>query len=124
MDVEKFLATVEKKGGKRSRLEPFISDIMKLREENCSLNQVREYLQLNDIEISVAGLSAYIQRRIISSSKSNTQKQNANKNVSEIADEKNDTDEISLKNALTKDGNLNQNLINELRKATERSNKK
>lgn len=124
MDVEKFLATVEKKGGKRSRLEPFISDIMKLREENCSLNQVREYLQLNDIEISVSGLSAYIQRRIISSYKSNTQKQNANKNVSEIADEKNDTDKISLKNALTKDGNVNQNLINDLRKATERSNKK
>jgi len=114
MDVEKFLATVEKKGGKRSRLEPFISDIMKLREENCSLNQVREYLQLNGIEISVAGLSAYIQRKI-SSSKSNIQKQNANKI---------DLKEISLKNALTKDGNVNQNLINDLRKATERSNQK
>lgn len=124
MDVENFLSMVKRKAGKRSRLEPFISDIMKLREENCSLNQVREFLQLNDIEISVSGLSAYIQRRIISSSKSNIHKQNTNKNFLNAVEEKYGGDEISFKNALTKDGSVNQNLINDLRKATERSNKK
>lgn len=67
MDVEKYLETVEKKAGKRSRLEPFISDIAKLREEGCSLEQVREYLHLNGTEISVSGLSAYIQRKKIGS---------------------------------------------------------
>ena len=62
MDANEFLKRV-KPAAKRSRLAPFLDDINKLRGEGCTLDQVREFLAANGVEISVAGLSKYIKRQ-------------------------------------------------------------
>ena len=62
MDVEEFLKQV-KPAGRRSRLAPWWADISKLRRAGCTLEQVKVFLATNGVEITVPGLSTYIQRR-------------------------------------------------------------
>lgn len=62
VDVNDFLKNVTP-ASPRSRLTPFWSDIVKLRKNDCSLNQVRTFLKANGVEISIAGLSKYIKKR-------------------------------------------------------------
>lgn len=62
MDANEFLKKVTP-AAHRSRLAPFWNDITKLRENNCTLDQVRDFLAANGVVISVAGLSNYIKRR-------------------------------------------------------------
>jgi len=61
LDADEFLKTVEP-AGKPSRLKPFLPDMLKLREANYTLEQVKEFLTLNGVEISVSGIAAYLKR--------------------------------------------------------------
>ncbi|HLD44993.1 MAG TPA: hypothetical protein VJC18_06120 [bacterium] len=62
MDANEFLRNVTP-GVRRSRLAPYWNEINKLRNGNCTLAQVCEFLDENDIHISIAGLAQYIKRR-------------------------------------------------------------
>lgn len=62
MDVNEFMQQV-RPAGKRSRIAPFLSEILTLRERGFSLEQVREFLSRNGVEVSVGGLSAYLSRQ-------------------------------------------------------------
>ena len=62
VSADEFLQTVTP-GAQRSRLAPFWNDITKLRESGCTLAQVCEFLAVNGVPISKAGLSKYIKRR-------------------------------------------------------------
>lgn len=62
MDADEFLKKVAPLAP-RSRLAPYWGDIVKLRAHGCTLDQVREFLAVNQVQISMAGLSQYIRRR-------------------------------------------------------------
>ena len=62
MNVDDFLKATEPKV-KRSVLDPFYDDIKKLRNHGRTLSQVCDYLKLNNVEITVAGLSKFLERR-------------------------------------------------------------
>lgn len=62
MDAHEFLKKVAP-AAQRSRLAPFWNDIATLRENDCTLEQVRAFLAANGVQISIAGLSKYIKRR-------------------------------------------------------------
>ena len=62
MDENEFLKKVTP-AVKRSRLAPFWEDIKKLRMSGCTLEQVCEFLSINGVQMSIAGLSKYIKRR-------------------------------------------------------------
>lgn len=62
MDAKEFLQQVTP-AAKRSRLAPFMQDIEMLRSAGCSLAQVQEFLKINGVVISRAGLSAYLLRK-------------------------------------------------------------
>jgi len=62
MKAEDFEAQNAPKG-RRSRLAPYLTDIRKLRDDGYTLEQIREFLALNKISISIRGLTAYLQRQ-------------------------------------------------------------
>jgi len=62
VDANEFLKKVTP-AAQRSRLAPFWNDITQLRDSNCTLEQVCEFLAANGVQISIAGLSKYIKRR-------------------------------------------------------------
>ncbi len=62
MDVNEYMQQV-RPAGKRSRIAPFLSEILTLRERGFSLEQVREFLSTNGVKVSVGGLSAYLSRQ-------------------------------------------------------------
>lgn len=62
MKADEFLKQV-RPASKRSRLAPYIDDLIKLREAGCTLKQVQEFLGKNDVLISIGGLAAYLQRQ-------------------------------------------------------------
>lgn len=62
MDADEFSRTV-RPAKLRSRLAPFWLGILKLRNQGYSLAQIREFLSLNNVTISIAGLAAYIKRQ-------------------------------------------------------------
>lgn len=61
-DAKEFLKDLTP-AAKQSRLVPYLDDITMLRDSNCSLEQVREFLESNGVTISVPGLSTFIKRR-------------------------------------------------------------
>ena len=61
MDALAFLNTVTP--AKRSHLAPFWNDVVMLRNSGCSLKQVCAFLAVNNVTMSVAGLSKYIKRQ-------------------------------------------------------------
>lgn len=62
MNADEFLSKVTP-AVKQSKLAPFWADITRLRNGNCTLGQVCDFLDENGVEISIAGLSQYIKRR-------------------------------------------------------------
>ena len=62
MDALEFLSRVTP-GKQHSRLDPFLADITLLRQRGCTLEQVCEFLAVNHVQISIAGLSKFIKRR-------------------------------------------------------------
>lgn len=60
MTAEEFLEG--EKGKRRSVLEPFQEDLRKLRDAGLSYQRMTVFLAANGVEISVAGLSAYMRR--------------------------------------------------------------
>lgn len=61
MNVEEFLQK-SKPSVRKSAVAPFLADVRTLRTAGYSLAQVCEYLASNNVQISVAGLSAYLRR--------------------------------------------------------------
>ena len=62
MNANEFLSKVTP-AVKQSKLAPYWADITRLRNGNCTLGQVCDFLGENGVEISIAGLSQYIRRR-------------------------------------------------------------
>jgi hypothetical protein len=62
MNVDEFLKATEPKT-KRSVLDPFYDDIKKLRGHGRTLNQVCDFLKANNVQITIAGLSKFLERR-------------------------------------------------------------
>lgn len=62
MNVDEFLKATEPKT-KRSVLDPFYDDIKKLRGHGRSLSQVCDFLKANNVQITIAGLSKFLERR-------------------------------------------------------------
>jgi len=62
MNADEFLKIVTP-ARPRSRLAPYWGDILKLREHGCTLEQVRQFLAANQVQISVGGLAQYIRRQ-------------------------------------------------------------
>ena len=62
MDALEFLSRVTPRK-QHSRLDPFLADITLLRQRGCTLEQVCEFLAVNNVQISIAGLSKFIKRR-------------------------------------------------------------
>ena len=62
MKAEDFQAEHEPKR-RRSRLAPYLGDIRELRNDGCTLEQIREFLAFNKITISIRGLTAYLRRQ-------------------------------------------------------------
>lgn len=62
VDADEFLKQI-KPAAKRSRLGPWSADIDKLRQNGCSLEQVREFLAINGVVVSVAAISKFIKRQ-------------------------------------------------------------
>jgi len=59
MDINDFLSTTAP-AGKRSVLEPFLEEIQMLRKRNYTLDQIRQYLAANDVEVSIPAISKFI----------------------------------------------------------------
>jgi hypothetical protein len=53
----------------QSRLAPYLPDLMKLRAENYTLEQLNEFLKLNGVTISTSGLQKYLQRQTMTPGK-------------------------------------------------------
>lgn len=62
MNVDEFLKATEPKT-KRSVLDPFYDDIKKLRDHGRTLSQVCDFLKANNVQITIAGLSKFLERR-------------------------------------------------------------
>ena len=73
MDANEFLRKVSP-ASKRSCVSPYWHDIVMLRDSNCTLGQVCEFLKENGVQISIAGLSKYIRRREEKEEKGGTRK--------------------------------------------------
>ncbi len=67
-NLEEFLAKT-KPGAKKSRLHEFLPAIKSLRDKGYTLNQIQNYLLENDVDVSVAWLSAFLRTHQISDSK-------------------------------------------------------
>ena len=61
MDADDYLKAVPP-ASRRSKLAPWLADIRKLRANGYTLEQVREFLAKNGVEITIAGVSAYVKR--------------------------------------------------------------
>lgn len=61
MDINDFLSTTAP-AGKRSVLEPFLEEIQMLRKRNYTLDQIRQYLAANDVEVSIPAISKFIKQ--------------------------------------------------------------
>ncbi|MDF7675984.1 hypothetical protein PT286_04450 [Neisseriaceae bacterium ESL0693] len=61
MDIKEFMQEV-KPAARKSKLEPFQSDIMTLYQNGYNLNQILIFLERNNIQISKPGLQRFIKR--------------------------------------------------------------
>lgn len=61
MDINDFLKATAP-AGKRSVLEPFLEEIQMLRKRNYTLDQIRQYLAANDVEVSIPAISKFIKQ--------------------------------------------------------------
>jgi len=99
MEANEFLRKVTP-GVKRSRLAPYWAEITKLRNGNCTLAQVCEFLDENDVHISIAGLAQYIKRRQKTEGKGGTQAAAIHTVTSPLPQPRNDASMAGSKNAL------------------------
>ncbi|MDP2770551.1 MAG: hypothetical protein Q8O81_12050 [Giesbergeria sp.] len=99
MDANEFLRNVTP-GVRRSRLAPYWNEINKLRDGNCTLAQVCEFLDENDVHISIAGLSQYIKRHQREEGKGGTQVAAIHPAATPIRQPRSDASMTASKNAL------------------------
>lgn len=84
VDATEFLRNVTP-AAKRSRLAPYWNEVVKLRDNDCTLVQVCCFLQKNGVQISIAGLSKYIKRRNFLIQEERTGAQSTNKAKTAVA---------------------------------------
>lgn len=76
--IDQFRAQVKPTRG--SKLDPFCDEILALYDEGYSLDQIMEFLELNDVQVAKSTLHGFIKRRVgavtinKTSSKKNTDK--------------------------------------------------
>lgn len=99
VDANEFLSKVTP-GVKQSRLAPYWAEITKLRNGNCTLAQVCEFLDENDVHISIAGLAQYIKRRQHTEGKGGTQEAAIHPVTAPLPQPRSDTSTAGSKNAL------------------------
>lgn len=63
MELQQFLKT-HKPAGRRSKLDPWLSDITELVRRNYNTNQILEYLESNDVQVTRLTLTNFIKSRI------------------------------------------------------------
>jgi len=63
MTAEEFLKKHQTRK-KESKIAPFLSDIIKIREAGLSYNDILEFLRANNVVVSYAALSVYLRRHI------------------------------------------------------------
>jgi hypothetical protein len=61
MDISEFASRVPPAGA-RSRMAPFLGQLVQLRERAYTLAQLQDFLRRNGVEVSVAAVSAYLIR--------------------------------------------------------------
>ena len=99
MDANEFLRKVTP-GVKRSRLAPYWAEITKLRNGNCTLGQVCDFLDKNEVQISIAGLAQYIKRRQRNEGKGGTPETAIRRETRTHCQPRSDTSTAGSKNAL------------------------
>jgi hypothetical protein len=62
MDPDQFLAGITP-SAKRSKLTPYRSDIAKLRNSGCSLQQICDYLSHQNVSIKPSGLAKFLSKK-------------------------------------------------------------
>lgn len=85
ISADEFLKTA--KQAKRSRLDPFRDDILKLKNADVTNIEICRFLQMNGVEISAAGLGKYL-RRLASKSIQTSDKVNVTINKKSVSSEK------------------------------------
>jgi hypothetical protein len=61
MTADEFLAQIQP-ARRRSKLEPWLADLVRLRQAGCTFDQLRQFLAQNQIHISRAAIAAYLAR--------------------------------------------------------------
>ncbi|MDD2720951.1 MAG: hypothetical protein PHH47_06565 [Gallionella sp.] len=69
-NLEEFLAKT-KPGAKKSRLHEFLPALKSLQERKYTLKQIQDFLKENEVEVSVAWLSAFLRTNINSNDRQN-----------------------------------------------------
>jgi hypothetical protein len=62
MDADEYLQRVTP-ASPRSRLAPYVDELFKLQAGGCTIDQLREFLQLNGVTIGRSGISMFLSRR-------------------------------------------------------------
>ncbi len=63
ISVEKFITEQEEKG-RRSKLEPFKSDILLLKQKGFSQKQIQQFLKENDLEVGLTTINWFVKTRL------------------------------------------------------------
>ena len=63
ISVEKFITEQEEKG-RRSKLEPFKSDILLLKQKGFSQKQIQQFLKENSLEVGLTTINWFVKTRL------------------------------------------------------------
>jgi hypothetical protein len=63
VDANDFLKTATPRI-RRSDIEPFYPELLKLKDRNCTLKVMQEFLSQNGVTVSVGAISKFIKRRV------------------------------------------------------------
>lgn len=61
MDINEFINQVKPKP--RSKIEPFYEDLKKLKEANCTIEQLQKFVKLNGLSVSKSAIDQYMKRK-------------------------------------------------------------
>ncbi len=63
ISVEKFI-TEQEENGRRSKLEPFKSDILLLKQKGFSQKQIQQFLKENGLEVGLTAINWFVKTRL------------------------------------------------------------
>jgi len=62
MDVDQFAKTVHP-GVRKSHMNPFMNDLLRLRKDGYTLKQIQEFLSTNGVSTSISNLARFLKRQ-------------------------------------------------------------